>query len=145
MPGSDGAGGGGRLDRQLGYPPSQHIGSDLIEGWACARLIESDQRLIGSDRSTARTGSGDRTGSDRRLSPRPPARCGAQHAVATGLQPLWAVTPLRGVNDTAADGVALAALAKRFEALTGGIRPRVSVVPYNTIGAPCHVSAMCQP
>ena len=57
-----------------------------------------------------------------------------EHAVATGLQPLWAVTPLRGVNDSPADAAALAELFHSFTARTGGIRPRLSVVPYNAIG-----------
>jgi 23S rRNA (adenine2503-C2)-methyltransferase len=45
---------------------------------------------------------------------------------------MWAVTPLAGVSDTDADAAALAAAARRFEARTG-IRPRLSVVPYNAI------------
>ena len=56
-----------------------------------------------------------------------------EHAIATGMQPLWAVTPLLGVNDDAADAEALAALAHDFTRRTGGIRPRISVVPYNAI------------
>ena len=56
------------------------------------------------------------------------------HAVTTGLQPLWAVTPLRGVNDSIQDAEALAELALDFAARTGGIRPRISVVPYNSDG-----------
>jgi 23S rRNA (adenine2503-C2)-methyltransferase len=54
------------------------------------------------------------------------------HARTTGLSPMWAVTPLAGVNDGDADAEALADLARRFTASTG-IRPRVSVVPYNAI------------
>lgn len=54
-----------------------------------------------------------------------------EHAKLTGMQPLWAVTPLRGQNDSPEDAAALADLAKRFEALTDGIRPRISVIPYN--------------
>ncbi|HSY23314.1 MAG TPA: radical SAM protein [Polyangiaceae bacterium] len=53
-----------------------------------------------------------------------------EHARMTGLAPMWAVTPLAGVNDSDEDAVALAALARRFEA-AAGVRPRVSVVPYN--------------
>lgn len=56
-----------------------------------------------------------------------------EHAVATGMQPLWAVTPLLGVNDSAEDAAALAELVHEFTARTGGIRPRLSVVPYNAI------------
>jgi 23S rRNA (adenine2503-C2)-methyltransferase len=55
-----------------------------------------------------------------------------EHARITGLAPMWALTPLAGVNDADADAGALADLARRFEARTG-IRPRVSVVPYNAI------------
>jgi 23S rRNA (adenine2503-C2)-methyltransferase len=57
-----------------------------------------------------------------------------EHARATGLAPMWAVTPLAGVNDTREDAAALAALSRRFEE-RAGIRPRLSVVPYNAIDA----------
>jgi 23S rRNA (adenine2503-C2)-methyltransferase len=56
-----------------------------------------------------------------------------QHAHITGLSPLWAVTPLSGVNDTEEDAQALALLLLRFAADTGR-RPRLTVVPYNNIG-----------
>lgn len=59
-----------------------------------------------------------------------------EHAKLTEMQPLWAVTPLRGQNDSAVDAAALADLAKRFEALTDGIRPRISVIPYNCARVP---------
>jgi 23S rRNA (adenine2503-C2)-methyltransferase len=55
-----------------------------------------------------------------------------EHARVTGLAPMWALTPLSGVNDTDDDARALAERARRFEARTG-VRPRVSVVPYNAI------------
>ncbi|HEX8793354.1 MAG TPA: radical SAM protein [Polyangiaceae bacterium] len=55
-----------------------------------------------------------------------------EHARTTGLAPMWAVTPLAGVNDGDEDARALAERVRRFEARTG-IRPRVSVVPYNAI------------
>ncbi len=55
-----------------------------------------------------------------------------QHARATGLAPMWALTPLAGVNDTDEDASALSELARSFEARSG-VRPRVSVVPYNSI------------
>jgi 23S rRNA (adenine2503-C2)-methyltransferase len=55
------------------------------------------------------------------------------HARATGYAPMWAVTPLGGVNDTQADAYALADLARSF-AERAGVRPRISVIPYNTIG-----------
>jgi 23S rRNA (adenine2503-C2)-methyltransferase len=55
-----------------------------------------------------------------------------EHARVTGLAPLWAVTPLAGVNDTEDDARALAHLARGFEARSG-VRPRVSIVPYNAI------------
>jgi 23S rRNA (adenine2503-C2)-methyltransferase len=55
-----------------------------------------------------------------------------EHARTTGLAPMWAVTPLAGVNDTADDAAALATLIRRFEERTG-VRPRLSVVPYNAI------------
>jgi 23S rRNA (adenine2503-C2)-methyltransferase len=56
------------------------------------------------------------------------------HARATGLAPMWALTLLAGVNDTDDDARALADLTRTF-ASRAGVRPRVSVVPYNAIGA----------
>jgi 23S rRNA (adenine2503-C2)-methyltransferase len=56
-----------------------------------------------------------------------------EHARATGLAPMWAVTPLAGVNDSADDARALAARARSF-AERAGVRPRISVIPYNAIG-----------
>jgi 23S rRNA (adenine2503-C2)-methyltransferase len=55
-----------------------------------------------------------------------------EHGKTTGLAPMWAVTPLAGVNDTEDDARALAALARTFEERSG-VRPRLSVVPYNQI------------
>jgi len=57
----------------------------------------------------------------------------AEHARMTGLSPMWAVTPLAGVNDTPDDARALADLARAFAERTG-VRPRISVIPYNAIG-----------
>jgi 23S rRNA (adenine2503-C2)-methyltransferase len=57
----------------------------------------------------------------------------ADHARATGLAPMWAVTLLDGVNDSEADARALVARARAFEAATR-IRPRISIVAYNPIG-----------
>lgn len=56
----------------------------------------------------------------------------AEHATATGLSPLWAVTPLAGVNDGFDDGAALGARARAFWEKTG-VRPRITVIPYNAI------------
>jgi 23S rRNA (adenine2503-C2)-methyltransferase len=56
----------------------------------------------------------------------------AEHAGLTGLSPLWAVTPLAGVNDGFDDGAALGAVARAFWERTG-VRPRISVIPYNSI------------
>ncbi|MEO7730785.1 MAG: radical SAM protein [Kofleriaceae bacterium] len=56
------------------------------------------------------------------------------HARTTGLAPMWAVTLLDGVNDGAADAAALAERARAFHADTG-VRPRISLLDYNTIGA----------
>jgi 23S rRNA (adenine2503-C2)-methyltransferase len=55
-----------------------------------------------------------------------------EHARTTRLAPMWAVTPLAGVNDGEDDARALSELVARFAARTG-IRPRLSVVPYNAI------------
>jgi 23S rRNA (adenine2503-C2)-methyltransferase len=56
----------------------------------------------------------------------------AEHATLTGLAPLWAVTPLANVNDDFEDGAALGAAARAFWARTG-VRPRITVIPYNAI------------
>ena len=57
----------------------------------------------------------------------------ADHARATGLSPMWAVTLLDGVNDGAADAQALADRAHAFTAATGRT-PRISLLDYNAIG-----------
>ncbi len=59
----------------------------------------------------------------------------ADHARATGLAPMWAVTLLDGVNDADDDARALAARATAFHADTGH-RPRLSIIPFNPLGAP---------
>lgn len=56
-----------------------------------------------------------------------------EHAQATGLAPLWAVTPLRGFNASFDDGQRLGESARGFWERTQ-IRPRISVIPYNSIG-----------
>ncbi len=52
------------------------------------------------------------------------------HAQKTGYSPMWAVTLLAGVNDGVEHAAALAAAAKDFTA-RAGVRPRVSIIPYN--------------
>ena len=59
----------------------------------------------------------------------------AEHVAATGLAPMWAVTLLAGVNDSPAHAEALADLVLSFRERTGKA-PRLSVIPYNPIGAP---------
>jgi 23S rRNA (adenine2503-C2)-methyltransferase len=54
------------------------------------------------------------------------------HARATQLSPMWAVTLLDGVNDSLAHAHALADRARAFEAATGK-RPRISILAYNAI------------
>lgn len=56
-----------------------------------------------------------------------------EHAGLTGLAPLWAVTPLEGQNDSFEDGFRLGEVARAFWQETG-VRPRLSVIPYNSIG-----------
>jgi 23S rRNA (adenine2503-C2)-methyltransferase len=55
-----------------------------------------------------------------------------EHARMTGLAPMWAVTPLAGINDADEDARSLAQRVQTFHARTG-VRPRVSIVPYNAI------------
>jgi 23S rRNA (adenine2503-C2)-methyltransferase len=57
----------------------------------------------------------------------------AEHARATGQSPMLAYTLLAGVNDGDDDASALADLAERFAA-ESGVRPRLSLIPYNTLG-----------
>jgi len=61
-------------------------------------------------------------------------RACVEHAQATKLSPLWAVTLLAGHNDSDSDAIALADLVQRFRR-DSGHSPRVSVIPYNAIGA----------
>src|SRR5262249_1382570 len=56
-----------------------------------------------------------------------------EHARTTGLAPMWAVTLLGGVNDGAEHAHALAARITEFTA-RAGVRPRLSIVPDNSIG-----------
>ena len=56
----------------------------------------------------------------------------AEHARLTRMAPMWAITPMENVNDTEEDALALARLAKEFAESTG-VRPRISIVPYNQI------------
>ncbi len=55
-----------------------------------------------------------------------------EHARVTRLAPMWALTPLAKENDTLADAEALARLAEDFASRTG-LRPRISLIPYNPI------------
>ena len=56
------------------------------------------------------------------------------HAMHTRLAPLFAYTPLAGVNDSEEHARALGDLVRAFQERTGQ-RPRVSLIPYNSIGA----------
>jgi 23S rRNA (adenine2503-C2)-methyltransferase len=56
-----------------------------------------------------------------------------EHARATNLVPLFAYTLLAGTNDTAEDATALAEIVKSFGQRYGK-RPRLSLIPYNSIG-----------
>jgi len=60
-------------------------------------------------------------------------RAVGEHAMATRHAPLFAYTLLAGQNDGPDDARALAGVAKDF-ALRYGKRPRLSLIPYNTIG-----------
>ena len=57
----------------------------------------------------------------------------ADHARATNLSPMWAVTLLAGVNDSDDDARALADRSLAFTETTGR-RPRLSLLDYNSIG-----------
>jgi len=57
-----------------------------------------------------------------------------EHARATGLSPMWAMTLLHGVNDGDEHAHALADRALDFAA-RAGVRPRVSILAYNRIDA----------
>ncbi len=55
-----------------------------------------------------------------------------EHARLTGLAPMWAVTPLAGVNDTEEDARALVSCARDF-LLRTGLRPQIRMISYNSI------------
>jgi 23S rRNA (adenine2503-C2)-methyltransferase len=55
------------------------------------------------------------------------------HATTTGLSPMFAYTLLAGQNDSDRHAAALAQLALDFTERYG-IRPRLSLIPYNAIG-----------
>jgi len=55
-----------------------------------------------------------------------------EHVRITALAPMWAITPLDGVNDSEDDARALAHLAQGFVVKTG-LRPRISIIPFNSI------------
>jgi 23S rRNA (adenine2503-C2)-methyltransferase len=57
----------------------------------------------------------------------------ADHARATHLAPMWAVTLLDGINDSDADAHALVDRVNAFVEATGE-RPRISILVYNSIG-----------
>jgi 23S rRNA (adenine2503-C2)-methyltransferase len=59
----------------------------------------------------------------------------ADHARVTGLAPMWAITPLAGINDTEEDAVALAALAREFSSRSG-LQPQISIISYNPTAPP---------
>jgi 23S rRNA (adenine2503-C2)-methyltransferase len=56
-----------------------------------------------------------------------------EHATATRMAPMFAYTLLEGDNDEPADAEALAGLVRGFEE-RHGVRPRLSLIPYNRIG-----------
>ncbi len=57
----------------------------------------------------------------------------AEHALASRHAPMFAYTLLAGRNDGEDDAEALATLARTFAERTG-VRPRLSLIPYNDIG-----------
>jgi 23S rRNA (adenine2503-C2)-methyltransferase len=57
----------------------------------------------------------------------------AEYVAVTGDAPMFAVTPLSGVNTSDEDVDAFGAMVQAFRARTG-VSPRVSIVPYNAIG-----------
>jgi 23S rRNA (adenine2503-C2)-methyltransferase len=56
-----------------------------------------------------------------------------EHARETGRSPMLAFTLLAGQNDSDADAIALAELSLRFGE-TWGVMPRLSLIPYNSLG-----------
>ncbi len=55
-----------------------------------------------------------------------------EHVRLTGLSPLWAITLLRGKNDSLADARVLARVAQDFKARAGK-GARISLIPYNHV------------
>jgi 23S rRNA (adenine2503-C2)-methyltransferase len=56
-----------------------------------------------------------------------------EYVQRTGDAPMFAVTPLSGINTHDEDADALAAIVREFREKTG-VSPRLSLVPYNSIG-----------
>jgi 23S rRNA (adenine2503-C2)-methyltransferase len=108
----------------------------------CTSGLPSGIRRLARDAPKVRLGLSigtARTGARRSLMPIDAAHpleevmdAAVEHARATDLAPMWAVTLLSGVNDMDADAHALADIARDFEA-RAGVRPRISIIPYNAI------------
>ncbi len=67
-------------------------------------------------------------------SPEDAFEAGVEHARLTALAPMWALTLLEGINDSEDEARRLAELARSFRSKTG-LRPRISIIPYNSTGA----------
>ena len=119
------------------------LGIDARAITVCTAGLPAGIRRLAREAPKVRLGLSIHTGlAERRKSLMPIARAhpldellaaAAEHAKTTGLAPMWAITLLDGVNDSADDARALAARARAFADETG-VRPRISIIAYNAIG-----------
>ncbi|WP_437683254.1 23S rRNA (adenine(2503)-C(2))-methyltransferase RlmN [Sorangium sp. So ce131] len=129
--------------RVLSEPSAQAI--DMRNITVCTAGLPSGIRRLAAEVPAVRLGlslGSVRPGSRRKLMPIDGAHpldevlaAVGEHARATGHAPMWAYTLLADQNDTDEDAACLAALARGFAA-QHGISPRLSLIPYNAIGAP---------
>lgn len=124
--------------RVLGDPSAQAI--DVRNITVCTAGIPSGIRRLAAEVPAARLGVSlgtARPGARRSLMPIDGAHplssvmeAAGEHARATGHAPMFAYTLLAGHNDTDEDAAGLADLVRSFAA-THGVRPRLSLIPFN--------------
>jgi 23S rRNA (adenine2503-C2)-methyltransferase len=128
--------------RVLGEPSAQAI--DMRNITVCTAGLPSGIRLLAREVPAVRLGVSLGSvipGRRRALMPIDGAHpldevleAAGEHARATGHSPMLAYTLLAGQNDGDEDAAALASLCARFHERSG-VRPRLSLIPYNAVEA----------